>query len=318
MKLKNKFALIIALTAFQFINFGEAVEAAEIDTELAIIAAEQDSGSGDYLTPAQNPAPLENISGDDKKKSSATFHTDVTTESQAEENSAPTSEVSAEENISEPTEEIISIVEEEVNQSDAEKISQQPEEKISQQPEEKISQQPEEKISQQPEENISQQPEEKISQQPEEKISQPASLSNPVTSYANFEELAKALNFTPLYIPKKSGYAVSELFSIANQIAEIKYGRRWEPEVSLTIRTYKRPEGEGLKDISGVQGVKWRIDMTSGAAVYIAKIDERSHVAAWSSGRYTFSAHVENISFAAFHSLVIDELVDLTTHYYAN
>ena len=126
------------------------------------------------------------------------------------------------------------------------------------------------------------------------------------------------MKFTPLYIPKKSGYNVTELFSIENQTAEIRYGRRWEPEVALIIRTYKRPEGEGLKDISGIQGVKWRIDTTSGSTVYIAKINERAHVAAWASGSYTFAAYVQNISFAAFHSLVIDELVDLTTHYYTN
>ena len=46
MKLKNKFALAVALTAFQFLNSGGAVEAAEIDNELAVIAAEQDNGCG--------------------------------------------------------------------------------------------------------------------------------------------------------------------------------------------------------------------------------------------------------------------------------
>ena len=281
MKLKNKFALIIALTAFQFVNFGGAVEATEIDKELAIIAAEQDNGSGEVFTPAQNTVSNENFSGDDKKKI-------------VEENSANTSANNSTTTTesSEPVEEIVSVTEEVVPQ-------------------------PETATTPAVVEEVKQ-PETATTPAVEEKLSQPANLANSRQRYANFEELAQALKFTPLYIPKKSGYNVTELFSVANQTAEIKYGRRWEPEVALIIRTYKRPEGEGLKDISGIQGVKWRIDTTSGSTVYIAKINERAHVAAWASGSYTFAAYVQNISFAAFHSLVIDELVDLTTHYYTN
>jgi len=69
-KNKNKFALLIALTAFQFFYFGGAVEGAEIDNELAIIAAEQDNSSGAFLNPSQNSPSQENFAGDDKKKNS--------------------------------------------------------------------------------------------------------------------------------------------------------------------------------------------------------------------------------------------------------
>lgn len=141
-------------------------------------------------------------------------------------------------------------------------------------------------------------------------------LPNPVVMYTNFEELAHAVEFTPLYVPKKSGFTINSMMAIDGHTAEIRYGRRWEPEVSLRIRTYKRMNGEELKDISGVNGVKWRVDMTSGTTVYIAKIDENKHVAAWAAGNYTFSAQAENLSFAAFHAIVADELVDLSNHYY--
>lgn len=143
-------------------------------------------------------------------------------------------------------------------------------------------------------------------------------MPNPMVSYANYEELAKAIGFSPLYIPKKSGYTVNEFFSINNKIAEIRYGRRWEPEVSLHIRTYKRAPNEELQDISGVQGAKWRVDTSGGTTVYVAKVSDNTNAAAWAIGNYTFSAYVENLSFAAFHTLVIEELVDLTTHYYVN
>lgn len=141
-------------------------------------------------------------------------------------------------------------------------------------------------------------------------------LPNPVKTYASFEEIVQALNFTPLYVPKKSGYTISSITSIDNRLAEIRYTRRWEPTVSLHVRTYRRAEGEELRDVSGVHGVKWRTNVVNGVTVYIAKIDENNHVAAWAVGDYTFSAYVENLSFAAFHSFVSDELVDLSQHYF--
>ncbi|MBQ7723191.1 MAG: hypothetical protein IJT57_02605, partial [Selenomonadaceae bacterium] len=90
----------------------------------------------------------------------------------------------------------------------------------------------------------------------------------------------------------------------------------WEPSISLKVRTYKRAPGEEPQDISGVTGVKWRVDTTTGTTIYIAKISETQQVAAWAVGHYTFSAQAENLSYAGFHSLVADELVELSTHYY--
>lgn len=144
---------------------------------------------------------------------------------------------------------------------------------------------------------------------------QNVSLANPIVNYASFNEIVQALQFTPLYIPKKSGYDIVSIMSIDN-VAEIRYRRKWEPNVLLHVRTYRRAEGEELKDISGVHGVKWRVHAANGITTYLAKIEENKHVAAWAVGRYTFSAYVENLSFAAFHSLVADELVDLSQHYY--
>lgn len=133
--------------------------------------------------------------------------------------------------------------------------------------------------------------------------------------YANFVEVAQAVHFTPLYMPRKSGYEITAIYA-GQGIVEVRYGRRWEPNVSLTIRTYKRRDGEELQDISGVSGVKWRVDTSTGTTIYIAKISETEQVAAWAVGHYTFSARSENLSFASFHSLVADELVELSTHYY--
>ena len=155
-----------------------------------------------------------------------------------------------------------------------------------------------------------------VYQEPEPVVQQPASLPNPIVEYASYEEIVRAVNFTPLYIPKKVGYTITAILAIDNRVAEIRYGRRWEPSVSLHVRTYRRAAGEDLRDVSGVNGVKWRVNVSNGTQIYIAKIDETHHVAAWAVGNYTFSAYVENLSFAAFHSLVVDDLIDLTQHYY--
>ena len=133
--------------------------------------------------------------------------------------------------------------------------------------------------------------------------------------YSNFTEVSRAVKFVPLYMPKKSGYEITAIYA-GQGIAEVRYGRRWEPTVSLTVRTYKRKEGEEPQDISGVTGVKWRVDTTTGTTIYIAKISDTQQVAAWAVGHYTFSAQAENLSYAGFHSLVADELVELSTHYY--
>lgn len=143
-------------------------------------------------------------------------------------------------------------------------------------------------------------------------------MANPVVNRSSFNELVQAVDFTPLYLPQKSGYTINSMMTIDNRVAEIRYNRKWEPNVSLHVRTYRRTAGEELKDISGVHGVKWRVNVTNGITVYIAKIDENKHVAAWAVGDYTFSAYVENLSFAAFYAIVSDELVDLSQHYYLN
>ena len=144
------------------------------------------------------------------------------------------------------------------------------------------------------------------------------SSSNAVVHYSSFEDAAKKVGYIPLYIPKKSGFSMNYIAVINDNIVEIHYGRRWEPTVTLSIRTYKRAADEQLKDISGINGVKWKVDLSSGSTIYIARISDKINAAAWSTGQYTFAAMTENFSFAAFHSLIVEELVDLCNHYFIN
>ena len=151
-----------------------------------------------------------------------------------------------------------------------------------------------------------------------ETVPENVNTPNPVVDYSNFEDAAKQVGFIPLYIPKKSGFAMNYIAVISGNMVEIRYGKRWEPTVTLSVRTYKRSAGEELKDISGVQGVKWKIDLSSGMTIYIARVNNNTNAAAWSVGQYTFAAMTENLSFAAFHSFIVEELVDLCNHYFIN
>ena len=149
-----------------------------------------------------------------------------------------------------------------------------------------------------------------------ETLQENVNTPNPIVAYPNFEDAAKKVGFVPLYIPKKSGFAMNYIAVIGGNMVEIRYSKRWEPTVTLSVRTYKRSAGEELKDISGVQGVKWKVDLSSGMTIYIARVNNNTNAAAWSVGQYTFAAMTENLSFAAFHSFIVEELVDLCNHYF--
>ena len=140
--------------------------------------------------------------------------------------------------------------------------------------------------------------------------------ANPIVAYSNFEDAVKKVGYIPLYIPRKSGFAMNYIGVLNGNVVEIRYGKRWEPTVTLAVRTYKRSPGEELKDISGVHGVKWKVDLSSGMTLYIARVDNHTNAAAWSVGQYTFAAMAENMSFAAFHAFIVEELVDLCNHYF--
>ncbi|MBQ9478630.1 MAG: hypothetical protein IJU71_03670, partial [Selenomonadaceae bacterium] len=62
--------------------------------------------------------------------------------------------------------------------------------------------------------------------------------------------------------------------------------------------------------------VKWRVYLSGGIQIYLARINENSNAAAWSVGNYTLAANTENLSFAAFRTLVFEELADLSEHYF--
>ena len=331
MKIKNKLAALTILTAFNFSN----VQAATIDTELAVIAAEQADDDSQQKKVEQPAAPEEKKSRKEIKAEEKRLKEErKAAEKQRKEEMKPAEKEvrEAQKNSRDKDYQQLKQSERDTSKANfptvdpattpveavpiekpnpAEEVTTFEPPSVSAQPQTPV--QPQTPAQTQPQSPV--QPQTPAQAQPQ---SPAVALPNPVEMKSNFDELAIAADFIPLYMPKKSGFTINSMMMIDGRTAEVRYGRRWEPEVSLNVRTYRRFDGEETKDISGVSGVKWRVDMTSGTTVYIAKISESKHVAAWAVGNYTFSALVENLSFAAFHALVADELVDLSRHYYIN
>ena len=276
-----------------------ATQAAEEDKELALIAAEQEKSGDDEKLDEINPALTDSISTErnqetDKEIKERKKKLQQTRKEKEKENERRLAE-SKKRNDTKPNDEPTIII----DPNEPPTVEPTP-----------IEPTPVEPIT--PEVPITPPPE---TYEPPVTSTQNYSIPDQRNIYANFAEVSQAVHFVPLYMPKKSGYEITAVYAQPNFV-EVRYGRRWEPTVSLSVRTHKRAEGEALKDISGITGVKWRVDTSTGTTVYIAKISETQQVAAWAVGHYTFSAQAENLSFAGFHSLVADELVDLSTHYY--
>lgn len=311
MKFKQKIALLMILAAIQIPC---AVQAAEEDKDLALIAAEQERSSESEPLDEINPALTESISTEKsqetdkeiKERKKKLKQTRKEKEKTNERKLAESKKNSDTPRTNEPTI-IIDPNEPPVEPEEPLIIAPKVEPATPKPPQQPQQQPPSPQPQQQPP-TIS---ESAVAPQANETVAIP----DQKVIYNNFAEVARAVKFIPLYVPKKSGYEITALYSQPG-VVEVRYGRRWEPTVSLAIRTHKRADGEELKDISGVTGVKWRVDTSTGTTIYIAKISETRQVAAWAVGHYTFSAQAENLSFAGFHSLVADELVELSTHYY--
>lgn len=297
MKFGNKIALLMILAAIQLPCAGYA---AEEDKELALIAAEQDRSGKDEQLDDINPALTDTISTERKQETEK----EIKERKKKLEQTRKEKEKDNERKLREST------TNDKPRGSDDNVVIIDPNE-----PPPPIEEPPPEPPAPKPQPVTKPQP---ITESPPNFVPptvETVAVPNEKVIYANFTEVARAVHFIPLYMPRKSGYEITAIYA-GQGIAEIRYGRRWEPTVSLTVRTHKRVEGETLQDISGVTGVKWRVDTSTGTTIYIAKISDTQQVAAWAVGHYTFSAQAENLSYAGFHSLVADELVELSTHYY--
>ena len=292
--------------------------AAEEDKELSLIAAEQNRSEEDEQLGEINPALTDTISTErtqetdkDKKERKKKLKQVRKEKEKTNEQKLKESANQKNDRRKENKEDSTIVIEPQPEPQPQPRVEPQPEP----QPQPRVEPQPEPQPKVEPQPQPQPQPSVESQPQPIMPNVETTTLLDEKMIYANFAEAAHAVKFIPLYMPRKSGYEITAIFA-SQGIVEVRYGRRWEPTVSLTVRTYKRRDGEEPQDISGVTGVKWRVDTSTGTTIYIAKISEIEQVAAWAVGHYTFSAQAENLSYAGFYSLVVDELVELSRHYY--
>lgn len=141
-------------------------------------------------------------------------------------------------------------------------------------------------------------------------------LPNPMVEYPAYGEAAKALGFPLLALPEMTGYQCRKIYVIGGSVGEIRYGRKWEPEVNLTVRSYKLAKGEALRDITGIYDVEWRKETVRGLTVYVAKAGDNSYAATWAVEPYIFAAYGENIAYTPFVNVVANGLIEMSSVYY--
>ncbi len=150
------------------------------------------------------------------------------------------------------------------------------------------------------------------SKEQESKVGMP----NPMVEYPAYGEAAKTLGFPPLALPEMTGYQCSKIYVIGGNVGEIRYGRKWEPEVSLTVRSYRMSKGEAVRDITGIYGVDWRTEIAKGIKLYIAKVGDNSYAATWAVEPYIFAAYAENMAYTPFMNVVTNGLMEISSAFY--
>ncbi|MDU2065335.1 MAG: hypothetical protein E6713_10900 [Sporomusaceae bacterium] len=140
-------------------------------------------------------------------------------------------------------------------------------------------------------------------------------MPNPIVEYQTDEDMINTIGFTPLYLPKISGYSCDSISVISKKIADVRFQRLGDRNSKLRIRTAQQDDFSG-DDISGIYSVTWEEKHINDTAISIAKMKDHSYAAHWKTGKYLFSVQADGISYLEFMSLLSDCLVDLTAHYY--
>ncbi len=143
----------------------------------------------------------------------------------------------------------------------------------------------------------------------------PVGMPNPLVEYESYEAAAEVLGFPPMALPKSSGWQPAAYIVINDEIGELRFERKWEPEVSFTVRTCRLPEGEESFDISGIYGARWWDEEFEEQTVRTAKYGERSYAATWTAGHYVFAAYGENMAYSPFWYLLTEYLLSQTGTY---
>ncbi len=147
-------------------------------------------------------------------------------------------------------------------------------------------------------------------------------IPSPIVNYATVQEAAKAAGFTPLYLPKISGYHVSEAMVISKDLIDLLYTRDGNANTVLRIRTAKASKTHPSGDISGIYGAQWSMQQLKGITVYTGTYTNpdnslvTGHAAHWQVHDTLFSVSADTLSAPEFQHVLEDGLVDLAVQYF--
>lgn len=147
-------------------------------------------------------------------------------------------------------------------------------------------------------------------------------IPNPIVNYATVQEAVKAAGFTPLYLPKISGYHVREVMVISKDLIDLLYTRDGDTGTVLRIRTAKAGKNHPSGDISGIYGAQWTMQQLKGITVYTGTYTDpdnplaTGHAAHWQIHDTLFSFSADTLSAPEFQHLLEDGLVDLAVQYF--
>ena len=143
---------------------------------------------------------------------------------------------------------------------------------------------------------------------PTDPVAPTVSMPNPMVSYNSIPDMVSVLGFYPLYIPRYLGYDCSEMYIIANCVADLRFSSR-STDSELTIRTAFQEKVQ-RDDISGYYGVDWKNHLLSHTAVNTGTLDG-THVAYWSQNRYVFAVSATQVDDDTFMQY-LTHLVEIT------
>ena len=142
-------------------------------------------------------------------------------------------------------------------------------------------------------------------------------IANPITEYATYAEAQKALGFSPLYLPRISGCDLYYVSVIGGTVADLSYRRAGNYDSEIRVRTAKKTADQ-KEDISGVYSTNRAVHTLHDIPVEVCKLSDKIYSANWQQGDYLFSVQTEGISYTDFMNVLVNGVVDLSVHYYAD
>lgn len=102
---------------------------------------------------------------------------------------------------------------------------------------------------------------------------------------------------------------------IGGRASDLAFIRMGQPDSRVRIRTAFKKDNKN-NNLSGIYGAEWKKQRVNETEVELAQIGPQSYAATWETGNYVFAVQGEGMEPAAFRSLLANNLVEDTEHYF--